>query len=144
MVRTTIPKILQSQIDIGNETFNTELPREFKDEGSYYRVKPQSRCESLKEMKRGMRTQKGYRKRKMQDTSNGSDGGAKRTVYDMEVEEGECDDDLRPPGEKVVKDEKEVTAEESKTEDVIVQPIGTGTIATTDTGELNSYVKVCK
>lgn len=36
--------------------------------------------------------------------------------------------------EKVVKDEKEVTAEESKTEDVIVQPIGTGTIATTDTG----------
>ena len=57
----------------------------------------------------------------------------------MEVEEGECDDDLRPPGEKVVKDEKEVTAEESKTEDVIVQPIGTGTIATTDTGEL----KIC-
>jgi len=114
--------------------FNTELPREFKDEGSYYRVKPQSRCESLKEMKMGMKTQKGYRKRKMQDTSNGSDGGAKRTVYDMEVEEGECDDDLQPPGEKVVQDEKEVTAEESKAEDVIVQPIGTGTIATTDTG----------
>merc|ERR1712013_421478 len=82
--------------------FNTELPREFKDEGSYYRVKPQSRCESLKEMKMGMKTRKGYRKRKMQDTSNGSDGGAKRTVYDMEVEEGECDDDLQPPGEKVV------------------------------------------
>ena len=119
--------------------FNTELPREFKDEGSYYRVKPQSRCESLKEMKRGMKTQKGYRKRKMQDTSNGADGGAKRTVYDMEVEEGECDDELQPPGEKLVQDEKEVTAEESKTEGVIVQPIGTGTIATTDTGELTIY-----
>ena len=86
-----------------------------------------------------MKTQKGYRKRKMQDTSNGSDGGAKRTVYDMEVEEGECDDELQPPGEKLVQDEKEVTAEESKTEDVIVQPIGTGTIVTTDKGELTIY-----
>jgi len=112
--------------------FNTELPREFKDEGSRYRVKPQSRCESLKEMKRGMssKSQKGYRKRKMQDDSS------KKTVYDMEVEEGECDDDLNPPGEKVVVLEKSTEEGESKekTEEVLVQPIGTGTIATTDTG----------
>ena len=85
--------------------FNTELPREFKDEGSRYRVKPQNRCESLKEMKKGMssKSQKGYRKRKMEDTSVDI---SRKTVYDMEVEEGECDDELQPPGEKVLVLEK--------------------------------------
>ena len=87
---------------IGWPGFNTELPKEFKDEGSRYRVKPQNRCETLKEMKRGMasKSQKGYRKRKMQDKQDDS-SSPKKTVYDMEVEEGECDDELQPPGEKV-------------------------------------------
>jgi len=49
---------------------------------------------------------------------------------------GECGDDLNPPGEKVVALEKSTEEGESKekTEEVLVQPIGTGTIATTDTG----------
>ena len=53
-------------------------------------------------MKRGMasKSQKGYRKRKMQNKQDDS-SSPKKTVYDMEVEEGECDDELQPPGEKV-------------------------------------------
>jgi len=52
------------------------------------------------------------------------------------VEEGECDDELQPPGEKVQVLEKAPDEEETKeeAEEVLVQPIGTGTIATTDTG----------
>jgi hypothetical protein len=75
--------------------FNSELPREFRDESNRYRAKPQSRCVSLTEMRRGMKqkAQKGYRKGKIQDAlaEEPADG---KTVYDMEVEEGECNDTI--------------------------------------------------
>ena len=35
----------------------------------------------------------------MQDKQEES--STRKTVYDMEVEEGECDDELQPPGENV-------------------------------------------
>lgn len=126
--------------------FNDEIPKPFRDEGQRYRVRPQSRCLSLKEMKREMKKkeQKGYRKRKMDDVSTDNISSA-----DMEVEEGECDatidltedsEEMLPPGEEgeiIDKAEAKVNGSVKNcfdSEGVIVQPIGTGNIAKTDTG----------
>lgn len=127
--------------------FNTDLPRQFRDEGHRFNVKPQSRCVSLKEMKKELtkKEQKAYKRGKMQDLSTDN-----MNVTSMEIEEGECDstleltdsqeEDTQPPGEEEegeiisFKKKTEKTPEKNSNGDVIQQPIGTGVIASTDTG----------
>lgn len=132
---------------IGWPGFNSDLPRQFRDEGQRYQVKSQSRCVSLKEMKKELmkKEQKAYKRGKMQDVSTDN-----MNVSNMEIEEGECDSTLEltdtqedsdtvPPGEEegeIIEPEEmgEKTADKDPSGDVIQQPIGTGTIARTDTG----------
>jgi len=120
--------------------FNTEMPRNYRDESDRYRVRSMAKVYSLKDMKREMRgkEQKGYKKGKMQDVSTDN-----LQTTDMETEEdgdGTIDltsDEPAAPGDDTEED-GEVDGKDScdtdKTETPIKQQVGSGNVSTTDTG----------
>jgi len=120
--------------------FNTEMPRNYRDESDRYRVRSMAKVYSLKDMKREMRgkEQKGYKKGKMQDVSTDNlqptdmetDDDANDTVdLTNDNEPGAPGDDSQEEGEI----EREVNGD-SKIETPIKQQVGSGNVSTTDTG----------
>ena len=122
--------------------FNSEVPRDFRDDTERLRVRRRSCVESVKRMRErlGAREQKGYVRGEMMDTST--------TKMDTEEEEEE-----RPPGDEEEKppgDEEMPPGEEEKEEEVSpvtpvkpsLQSLGSGNVTQTDPGRNNGDVHV--
>lgn len=121
--------------------FNTEMPKNYRDESDRYRVRSMAKVYSLRDMKREMRgkEQKAYKKGKMQDVSTDNFQPA-----DMETDDEAnntidltADTDPGPPGDDTEEDgeiDREVTGDDIKTETPIKQQVGSGNVEKTDTG----------
>ena len=108
--------------------FNSEVPRDFRDDTERMRVRRRSGVESITRMRErlGVKEQKGYVRGEMMDTS----------TTKMDTEEGTPpgDEDVppgedRPPGEEE-EDEKPVTPVKPS-----LQSLGTGNVTQTDPGD---------
>ena len=119
--------------------FNSEVPRDFRDDTERMRVRRRSGVESITRMRErlGVKEQKGYVRGEMMDTST--------TKMDTEEEEGE-----RPPGEEaetppgdedVPPGEDRPPGEEEEDETPVtpvkpsLQSLGTGNVTQTDQGD---------
>ena len=120
--------------------FNSEVPRDFRDDTERLRMRRRSGVESVQSMRKrlGAREQKGYVRGEMMDTST--------TKMDTEEEEEE-----RPPGDEEEKppgDEEMPPGEEEKEEEVSpvtpvkpsLQSLGSGNVTQTDPGRKNEDV----
>lgn len=113
--------------------FNSEVPRDFRDDTDRLRVRRRSGVESVQRMRErlGAREQRGYVRGEMMDTST--------TKMDTEEEEEE-----KPPGEE---EEEGPPGEEQEENPVTpvkpsLQSLGSGNVTQTDPGMINdTYVE---
>ena len=112
--------------------FNSEVPRDFRDDTERLRMRRRSGVESVQRMRErlGAREQKGYVRGEMMDTST--------TKMDTEEEEekppGE-EEDAGPPGEE----EDPVTPVKPS-----LQSLGSGNVTQTDPGMIGDVYEVLK
>ena len=123
--------------------FNSEVPRDFRDDTERLRVRRRSGVESITRMRErlGVKEQKGYVRGEMMDTST--------TKMDTEEEEekppGE-EEEEKPPGEE--EEAAPPGEEEGETPVTPVKPslqsLGSGNVTQTDPGMIDSVQCVCR
>ena len=113
--------------------FNSEVPREFRDDTDRLRVRRRSGVESVKRMRErlGVKEQKGYVRGEMMDTST------TKMDTEEEAEEKPPGEEETPPGEEEKPPGEEEEGEAPVTVTPVkptLQPLGSGNVTQTDPG----------